>query len=93
MFECGNFIDHEKAKPKKINIQEECLKIWFEEESDEDISECTYEDLRNKVENLNQENKFSSPNFGKVKLFDGRTGEAFEQPIAVGFFEFPDHSS
>ncbi len=81
----GNFVDHEKLKPKKVNIQEECLKIWFEEESNEDISECTYEDLRNKVENLNQENKFSSPNFGKHKLFDGRTGEAFEQPISVGY--------
>ena len=81
----GNFVNSDNIKPKKVNIQEECLKIWFLEETNEDISECSYEDLRSKVENLNQENKFSSPDYGKVKLFDGRTGEAFEQPISVGY--------
>jgi len=84
----GYFVIDENIKIKtssKINIQEECLRIWFKEESDEDVSELSYEELRNKVETLNQENKFSSPNYGKVKLFDGRTGEAFDQPIAVGY--------
>ncbi len=81
----GNFVNSDNLKAKKVNIQEECLKIWFLEETNEDISECSYEDLRSKVENLNQENKFSSPDYGKVKLFDGRTGEAFEQPISVGY--------
>ena len=81
----GNFVNSDNVKAKKVNIQEECLKIWFLEETNEDISECSYEDLRSKVENLNQENKFSSPDYGKVKLFDGRTGEAFEQPISVGY--------
>ena len=84
----GHFVIDANIKIKassKINIQEECLRMWFEEESDEDVSELSYEELQNKVENLNQENKFSSPNYGKVKLFDGRTGEAFDQPIAVGY--------
>ena len=81
----GNFVNSDNIKPKKVNIQEECLKIWFLEETNEDISECSYEDLRSKVEILNQEYKFSSPDYGKVKLFDGRTGEAFEQPISVGY--------
>ena len=81
----ANFIKTDKVKAKKVNIQEECLRIWFEEETNVDISNCSYEDLKSKVENLNQENKFSSPDYGKVKLFDGRTGEAFEQPISVGY--------
>ena len=41
--------------------------------------------MKEKVDELNKLNKFSSPNFGKEKLYDGRTGELFDQPIAVGF--------
>ena len=41
--------------------------------------------MKEKVDKLNKLNKFSSPNYGKEKLYDGRTGEQFEQPIAVGF--------
>ena len=81
----GFFTETAKKPPSSINIQEECLRLWFEEETNEDISECTVDDLKAKVDKLNKQNKFSSPNYGKEKLYDGRTGELFEQPIAVGF--------
>ncbi len=81
----GFFTKTDKKPPSSINIQEECLRMWFEEETNENISECTIDDLKEKVDNLNKLNKFSSPNYGKEKLYDGRTGEAFAQPIAVGF--------
>ncbi len=81
----GFFTETDKKPPSSINIQEECLRMWFEEETNENISECTIDDLKEKVDTLNKLNKFSSPNYGKEKLYDGRTGEPFEQPIAVGF--------
>ena len=81
----GFFVDTDKKLPSSINIQEECLRIWFEEEINENVSECTFDELKEKVDELNELNKFSSPNFGKEKLYDGRTGELFDQPIAVGF--------
>ena len=81
----GFFTKTDKKPPSSINIQEECLRMWFEEETNENISECTIDDLKEKVDKLNKLNKFSSPNYGKEKLYDGRTGEAFAQPIAVGF--------
>ena len=81
----GFFIDTDKKTPRSINIEEECLRLWFEEETNENVSECTIDELKEKVDELNKLNKFSSPNFGKEKLYDGRTGESFDQPIAVGF--------
>ena len=81
----GFFTKTDKKPPSSINIQEECLKLWFEEETNEDITKCTIDELKEKVDKLNKLNKFSSPNYGKEKLFDGRTGEQFEQPISVGF--------
>ena len=81
----GFFTKTDKKPPNSINIQEECLKLWFEEETNEDITKCTIDELKEKVDKLNKLNKFSSPNYGKEKLYDGRTGEQFEQPIAVGF--------
>ena len=81
----GFFTDTDKKTPSSINIQEECLRLWFEEEINENVSECSIDELKEKVDELNKLNKFSSPNFGKEKLYDGRTGELFDQPIAVGF--------
>ncbi len=81
----GFFTKTDKKPPSSINIQEECLRLWFEEETNENIDELTIGELKEKVDILNKQNKFSSPNYGKEKLYDGRTGEMFEQPIAVGF--------
>ena len=70
----GFFTKTDKKPPSSINIQEECLKLWFEEETNEDITKCTIDELKEKVDKLNKLNKFSSPNYGKEKLYDGRTG-------------------
>ncbi|GIT11871.1 MAG: hypothetical protein CM1200mP33_0570 [Chloroflexota bacterium] len=84
----GFFTKTDKKPPSSINIQEECLRLWFKKETNENIDELTIGELKEKVDILNKQNKFSSPNYGKEKLYDGRTGEMFEQPIAVGFFVY-----
>ena len=81
----GFFTETSKKPSSSINIQEECLRLWFEEETNEDISECTFDELKEKVDRLNKSNKFSSPKYRKEKLFDGRTGEQFEQPISEAY--------
>ena len=63
----GFFTDTDKKTPSSINIQEECLRLWFEEEINENVSECSIDELKEKVDELNKLNKFSSPNFGKEK--------------------------
>ena len=73
---------------KRMDKAQNEISHWIEYDYvliNEDITKCTIDELKEKVDKLNKLNKFSSPNYGKEKLYDGRTGEMFEQPIAVGF--------
>ena len=49
------------------------------------IDEMSVEELRTETVRLHREERLAPPTFGKVTLFDGRTGTAFEQPVAVGY--------
>ncbi len=62
-----------------------CLRIWLKEEAGLDTSDMSMEDLRNETVRVHREEKLAPPIFGKVVLFDGRTGQPFDQPVAVGY--------
>ncbi len=59
------------------------LRLWLEELKipSHDLSP---EELEEVVEKVNAEGRFSPPTYGKVILYDGRTGEPFDQPVTVG---------
>ena len=63
---------------------EVCLKIWFKENLGLDVSDKTKEELREKALELNSGENIAAPIIGKSVLYDGRTGESFDQPITVG---------
>ncbi len=65
--------------------REACLKIWFKEEMDMDMSELSIDELKRAALEIDREQQVSVPILGKSRLYDGRTGEAFDQPIAVGY--------
>ena len=50
-----------------------------------DTTEMSTEELRNETVRLHRENRLAPPTFGKVTLFDGRTGQPFDQPVTVGY--------
>jgi DNA-directed RNA polymerase subunit beta len=60
-----------------------CLRLWLDEMgvSSRNLS---LEELEETVEKLNVEQSLSPPIAGKVTLYDGRTGEPFDQPVTVG---------
>jgi DNA-directed RNA polymerase subunit beta len=67
-----------------------CLETWLREEPQRenllrDISEMTLDDMKEEALRLNREDQIAAPTLGKSILFDGRTGEQFDQPIAVGY--------
>jgi len=64
---------------------EACLRIWLKEEAEVDVSDMSIVDLRRETLRVREEKKLSPPIFGKVTLYDGRTGQPFDQPIAVGY--------
>ena len=61
------------------------LKIWLQEERGLDVSEYSVEDLRQEAMRLNRDEQVAAPTMGKFTLYDGQTGEPFDQPITVGY--------
>ena len=64
---------------------ETCLEIWFKEDVGQDVTDFTAEEIREETMRLNREKRIAAPTLGKSILYDGRTGEAFDQPITVGY--------
>ena len=62
-----------------------CLSIWLSEEIGQDVSGLSDEEIRSEVLRLNREEQVAAPILGKSLLYDGRTGEPFDQPITVGY--------
>jgi len=66
-------------------LTETCLKIWLTENTDIDISNLDLEELRETALEVHREHKIAPPTLGKFQLYDGRTGEPFDQLITVGY--------
>ena len=60
------------------------LKLWLENMG---ISshEMDANELRSEALRLQEEERVAPPTFGKTTLYDGQTGEAFGQPVTVGY--------
>ncbi len=62
-----------------------CLRVWLQEEAGVDTGEMTTDELRAETLKVHRERKLAPPVFGKVTLYDGRTGQPFDQPVAIGY--------
>ena len=62
-----------------------CLKIWLEDEAGLSHEGLTPEETFALVRRVHGERRLAPPIFGKTALFDGRNGEAFDQPVTVGY--------
>ncbi|MCL0092171.1 DNA-directed RNA polymerase subunit beta [Dehalococcoidia bacterium] len=61
-----------------------CLMIWLEDQGVTDVSAMGDEELEQTAQRLYREKKQAPPISGKMTLYDGRTGEAFDEPVTVG---------
>ena len=65
--------------------QEACLRLWLKEEADQDPDGLSPEEMHQLCLKVHQEDrKKAPPTFGKFELFDGRSGEPFDQLVTVG---------
>ena len=62
-----------------------CLQLWLKEEAGVESADMNDATMREEARRLNQERQMTPPIMGKMSLVDGRTGEAFAQPITVGY--------
>jgi DNA-directed RNA polymerase subunit beta len=61
-----------------------CLSIWLQEVAGEKIDDLKPTQLMQKALEISREKKMSAPIFGKQKVYDGKTGVAFENQVTVG---------
>ena len=62
------------------------LEIWMKEDLGRtDIDGLSFQELMDEALRLNRDEQTAAPILGKSVLHDGRTGEAFDQPITVGY--------
>jgi len=79
-------LDGEKIFDENSNgeARRACLMIWLEDQGVTDVSAMGDEELEQTAQRIYREKKQSPPISGKMTLYDGRTGEAFDEPVTVG---------
>jgi DNA-directed RNA polymerase subunit beta len=60
-----------------------CLRLWLQDRG-EDVSKLPDENLRSKADEVTLRDAIPNPVLGKQILRDGKTGEAYDQPVTVG---------
>lgn len=73
------FGDDNKGEPRMV-----CLRIWLGEQGI-DTSSLSDGQVEQAVGKLYHEKRRGPPTFGKTVLYDGRSGEPFEQDVTVGY--------
>jgi len=61
-----------------------CLELWLERLGEKRVRNAPMERLRQRTDEISKVRKISPPIYGKQSLFDGRTGQSFDQPVTVG---------
>jgi len=62
-----------------------CLVLWLEGLGETDARRLTPDALDQRVDEVSRRTGEAPPVIGKQRLYDGRTGEPFDQPITVGY--------
>ena len=60
------------------------VSLWHQRARGLDIEGMSERDILLESSRFNRDDQIAAPNIGKETLFDGRTGQEFDQPIAVG---------
>src|SRR5438876_727479 len=76
--------------PSRMNIGQVLetrvgLELWLEQQGLRKIKGKEYRELDALAEKMLLERGLAAPIYGKQRLYDGRTGESFDQPVTVGY--------
>ena len=61
-----------------------CLRMWLQNVANEDPTDMTDAQMHQKALQIHKERRIAPPTFGKFQLYDGRSGEPFDQLVTVG---------
>jgi DNA-directed RNA polymerase subunit beta len=71
-------------RPVDQKTIEACLSIWLKKQGEEVPDGATPEEIRSQAEAYMASHGTPLPILGKLTLFDGKTGTAYDQPVTVG---------
>ncbi|MFQ6028458.1 MAG: DNA-directed RNA polymerase subunit beta, partial [Dehalococcoidia bacterium] len=68
----------------KGEARDTCLRLWLRDVAEVDSADLSSEELHQAGLKVHRERHLAPPTFGKFQLYDGRTGEPFDQLVTVG---------
>jgi len=82
----GGFDADEVLRGKAVGVaRRACLTLWVEGLGETDVRGLSPEELEERVWEVSRRTGEAPPVIGKQRLYDGRTGEPFDQPVTVGY--------
>jgi DNA-directed RNA polymerase subunit beta len=65
------------------NAVDACLRLWLMEHG-EDVRQAPADEVKTRANQLSLQLRDPLPTLGKMAVYDGKTGDAFDQPVTVG---------
>ena len=62
-----------------------CLTLWMEGLGEKNVRRLTEENFEQRIKDVAARMNTAPPIWGKQTVYDGRTGEPFDQPVTVGY--------
>jgi DNA-directed RNA polymerase subunit beta len=82
VYEDTRMANSERARADDL-AREVCLRQWLSDEG-ESVDGLSFDEVTVRALELGRERNLPLPTSGKMVLYDGKTGEPFEQPVTVG---------
>jgi DNA-directed RNA polymerase subunit beta len=80
-----NEIEIANRRPYDLAAVEVCLRLWAKSMTGKAISsKSSLENVRRRTDKITAERGIPTPILGKRILYDGKTGESYDQPVTVG---------
>ncbi|MFB3119226.1 MAG: hypothetical protein ACE1Y2_01705, partial [Stenotrophomonas maltophilia] len=64
--------------------REACLRLWLKDMAEVDPEGMTVDEMHQQALQIHRERRIAPPTFGKFQLYDGRSGDPFDQLVTVG---------
>jgi DNA-directed RNA polymerase subunit beta len=61
-----------------------CWRLWMEQQGAADVADIPEEEIQERAEAFGRAIMLPLPTVGKMTLYDGKSGEPFDQPVTVG---------
>ena len=72
------------AQTNRGVARDACLQIWLKDQTDIETNKLKPSELMQLALKIAREEHISAPIFGKQTVYDGRTGDPYDQPVTVG---------